>query len=86
MSVEILRSNIERSLEIHSHLLRECLPALTAASDALISAYRAGHKALFLAMVAAPQTRSISLRNFLDAICVNVIRCPRSHSIPIAQQ
>lgn len=47
MSVDILRINIERSLEIHSHLLRECLPALKAASDALISAYRAGHKALF---------------------------------------
>jgi D-sedoheptulose 7-phosphate isomerase len=47
MTIDIIRSNIEGSLEVHSRLLSECLPALTAASDALVSAYRAGHKALF---------------------------------------
>jgi D-sedoheptulose 7-phosphate isomerase len=43
----ILRTNIECSLEVHNRLIAGCLPALTAAADALISAYRAGHKALF---------------------------------------
>src|SRR5271166_6548811 len=47
MISSILRANIEHSLEIHSRLIVECLPSLTAAADALISAYRAGHKALF---------------------------------------
>lgn len=47
MTSSILRANIERSLEIHNRLIVECLPSLTAAADALISAYRAGHKALF---------------------------------------
>ena len=47
MTGNILRKNIEGSLEVHSRLLDECLPAMTAASDALVSAYCAGHKALF---------------------------------------
>jgi len=47
MTSSILRTNIERSLEIHNRLIGECLLSLTAAADALISAYRAGHKALF---------------------------------------
>src|SRR5215472_9976295 len=47
MTIDILRSNIERSLEVHSRFVETCLPALNAAADALISAYRAGHKALF---------------------------------------
>lgn len=47
MTTEIIRKNIECSLEVHSRLLTACLPALTAASDALVSAYRAGHKAVF---------------------------------------
>ena len=47
MTSSILRGNIERSLEIHNRLIAECLPSLAAAADALISAYRAGHKALF---------------------------------------
>lgn len=47
MTSGILRDNIERSLEVHNRLIAGCLPALTAAADALISAYRAGHKALF---------------------------------------
>jgi D-sedoheptulose 7-phosphate isomerase len=47
MTENILRSNIERSIEVHSKLAGACLPALTAAANALISAYRSGHKALF---------------------------------------
>jgi D-sedoheptulose 7-phosphate isomerase len=47
MTSSILRNNIERSLEIHNRLIKECLPSLAAAADALISAYRGGHKALF---------------------------------------
>ena len=47
MTENFLRSNIERSLEVHSKLIGACLPALTAAANALISAYRSGHKALF---------------------------------------
>src|SRR5579871_6143726 len=47
MSEKILRSNIEDSVQVHSRLLDACLPAMNAAADALISAYRAGHKALF---------------------------------------
>lgn len=47
MTARILRANIERSIEIHHHLSGACLPALTAAADALIAAYLSGHKALF---------------------------------------
>jgi D-sedoheptulose 7-phosphate isomerase len=47
MITNILRTNIERSLEVHNHLVDACLPVLTTAADALVSAYRTGHKALF---------------------------------------
>src|ERR1700743_3744928 len=47
MTTNILRNNIERSLEVHGRLLGECLPALSAAADALITAYCSGHKAIF---------------------------------------
>jgi D-sedoheptulose 7-phosphate isomerase len=47
MTDNILRSNIEGSVRVHSQLLEACLPVMTAAANALISAYRAGHKALF---------------------------------------
>jgi len=47
MSAIVLRSNLERSIEVHNRLLSRCLPELTAAADALVSAYCAGHKALF---------------------------------------
>ena len=47
MSTCILRGNLERSVEVHNRLLSTCLPGLIAAADALVSAYRAGHKALF---------------------------------------
>jgi D-sedoheptulose 7-phosphate isomerase len=47
MTDKILRSNIESSVRVHSQLLEACLPAMTAAANTLISAYRTGHKALF---------------------------------------
>ena len=47
MTGDILRTNIERSVQVHARLLEACLPAMTAAENALVSAYRAGHKALF---------------------------------------
>ncbi len=47
MTDDILRKNIESSIEVHSRLLKACLPAMTVAADALIAAYRSGHKALF---------------------------------------
>jgi D-sedoheptulose 7-phosphate isomerase len=47
MTSSILRENIERSLEVHRRLRAECLPELSAAAEALISAYRAGRKAIF---------------------------------------
>jgi D-sedoheptulose 7-phosphate isomerase len=47
MTSDILRNNIERSLEIHSRLVLECLPSLAAAAEGIIVAYQAGHKALF---------------------------------------
>ena len=47
MKDDILRKNIESSIEVHSRLLGACLPAMTAAAGALITAYRSGHKALF---------------------------------------
>ena len=47
MTGEILKSNIERSMEVHSRLLDACLSSLTAAADALVAAYRSGHKAIF---------------------------------------
>ncbi|HTC65001.1 MAG TPA: D-sedoheptulose 7-phosphate isomerase [Candidatus Saccharimonadales bacterium] len=47
MTEKILRSNIESSVRVHGQLLEACLPAMIAASNALISAYRAGRKALF---------------------------------------
>jgi D-sedoheptulose 7-phosphate isomerase len=47
MIAGILRTNIERSIEVHSRLMDACLPALRTAAEALVAAYRAGHKALF---------------------------------------
>ena len=47
MTAQILRTNIESSLEVHGQLIGTCLPAMTAAADALITAYRSNHKALF---------------------------------------
>jgi D-sedoheptulose 7-phosphate isomerase len=47
MTTSILRENIERSLEVHNRLLDTCLPSLSSAADAFITAYRVGKKALF---------------------------------------
>jgi D-sedoheptulose 7-phosphate isomerase len=47
MTANILRNNLERSIEVHERLISACLPQLTAAAEALVSAYCRGHKALF---------------------------------------
>jgi D-sedoheptulose 7-phosphate isomerase len=47
MTADILRSNVERSLEVHDRFLKESIPALATAAAALISAYRTGRKAIF---------------------------------------
>lgn len=47
MTEGILRANLACSIEVHKRLIDECLVALTTAADALITAYRTGHKALF---------------------------------------
>jgi D-sedoheptulose 7-phosphate isomerase len=47
MTDDILRKNIEGSIEVHNRLLEACLPAMTIAAGALIAAYRNGRKALF---------------------------------------
>ena len=43
----VLRQNVADSIETHARFMEECLPSLTRAADALISAYLAGHKAIF---------------------------------------
>src|SRR5215813_2372449 len=47
MITDILRRNIDRSIEVHHRLAQACLPALKAAAEALIAAYSGGHKAIF---------------------------------------
>jgi D-sedoheptulose 7-phosphate isomerase len=47
MTDNILRKNLESSIEVHKRLIETCLPSMTVAADALIAAYRCGHKALF---------------------------------------
>jgi D-sedoheptulose 7-phosphate isomerase len=47
LTAGILRTNIERSIEVHNNLIGACLPALTQAADGLVAAYLAGRKALF---------------------------------------
>jgi D-sedoheptulose 7-phosphate isomerase len=44
---DILRSNLERSLDVHRRLIDLCLPSLDIVAEALVAAYRAGHKAIF---------------------------------------
>jgi len=46
MTGEIVRANIERSMQVHARLRSECLDAIAAGADALIAAYQSGHKAL----------------------------------------
>ena len=43
----LLRANLESSFQVHSRFIAECLTDLSTAADALASAYRSGHKALF---------------------------------------
>ena len=43
----VLRQNLDRSLEVHRRFMTTGLPALTAAANALIEAYQAGRKAIF---------------------------------------
>lgn len=47
MIANVLRTNIERSIEVHAKFLEVCSPALTSAADVLIAAYREGRKAVF---------------------------------------
>ncbi len=47
MTDDLLRKNIESSIEVHGRLIEACLPAMAVAADALIAAYRNGRKALF---------------------------------------
>ena len=47
MTGEIVRANIERSIEVHARLISECLDSIAVGADALIAAYQSGHKALF---------------------------------------
>jgi D-sedoheptulose 7-phosphate isomerase len=47
MTEKILRQNIESSIQVHSRVLDACMPSMIAAVDALITAYRSGHKAIF---------------------------------------
>lgn len=47
MITNTLRANIDESLDVHSRLIETCLPSLTAAAEALVGAYRGGHKVLF---------------------------------------
>ena len=46
-TTDTLRRNLERSIEVHQRLVTSCLGQLSAASDALVSAYSSGHKAIF---------------------------------------
>ncbi len=47
MTSSILRTNLESSLQVHQRLMSTCLAELTMAADALVLAYKTGHKALF---------------------------------------
>jgi len=47
MTTTILRSNLEQSIEVHTRLVSTCLPELTRAAHALVSACRAGRKVFF---------------------------------------
>jgi len=47
MTADILVHNFERSLKVHNRFVSECLPAVTLAAEALVLAYRKGHKAIF---------------------------------------
>jgi hypothetical protein len=40
LAENVLRQNIERSLEVHCRFMKACLPGLTPAADALIATYK----------------------------------------------
>jgi D-sedoheptulose 7-phosphate isomerase len=44
---KILQTNIESSIHVHGRLMNACLDSLQEAAEALIAAYRGGHKAVF---------------------------------------
>jgi D-sedoheptulose 7-phosphate isomerase len=46
-AADVLRQNIQGSIETHARFMEACLPALTKAAEALATAYLSGHKALF---------------------------------------
>lgn len=47
ITTSILRTNIERSIEVHQNFMQACLAEMVESANALVTAYRAGHKALF---------------------------------------
>jgi len=47
MTLNIIKGNLQSSLEVHSRFMNACLPELARAADALLSAYMAGRKAIF---------------------------------------
>jgi len=47
MTASIITSNLESSFEVHRRFVASCIPELIRAADALVSAYKAGHKAFF---------------------------------------
>jgi D-sedoheptulose 7-phosphate isomerase len=81
MNVDILRKNVERSIEVHSRLMDACLPAMTAAADALVAAYARGRKAIFFGnggsaadaqhMAAEMVGRYLKERHALPALALN---------------
>jgi len=82
----ILRANMERSIEVHNRLMDACLQALTAAADALIAAYRTGHKALFFGNGgSAADAQHLAARNLWAGICVSAVHCRRWPSIRTRQ-
>jgi len=47
MTLSILRTNLESSIQVHQRLMNACLSELSTAADALVLAYKTGHKAIF---------------------------------------
>ena len=59
---ESVRANIERRVEVHSQLIRECLEARASGADAIISAYRDCEKTrIFGNGASAADTRHLAL-------------------------
>jgi D-sedoheptulose 7-phosphate isomerase len=47
LAENVLSKNLSGSIEVHQRFFAACLPALSAAAEALIAAYRTGNKAIF---------------------------------------